>query len=297
MLGICLPSLSVPEFLTPKIRASGIQLRWKQPEGVAVRRFGISYKVENWWSSITFYVPNTKESELSVLLSDVKPGEKVTVWIWAVGDYASSAYSKAVEITRPDDMLSAIYERNLDRCKAIFEENNRSPEFIVSCFDEDGVTCVHWAAWRGAVDILSWLLENGAKADSYADGMLPIHWACSHTKNEIVDEEHLWQCVVLLQRHTNCAFNLLTDKNRSILHLAIQSNLTLLATKILNIEANFMVPDNNGDYPVHWAAYQGNLTLIDLFCQRGVKIEIYDNQKQSPLHLAVISGDIRFVLK
>ncbi|MDH4196679.1 MAG: ankyrin repeat domain-containing protein [Candidatus Aminicenantes bacterium] len=48
--------------------------------------------------------------------------------------------------------------------------------------------------------------------------------------------------------------------------------------------------DGDGDTPLHYAAYGGNVDLINYFIDKGAKLELQDAQLKTPLHLAAMSN-------
>jgi ankyrin repeat protein/tetratricopeptide (TPR) repeat protein len=48
--------------------------------------------------------------------------------------------------------------------------------------------------------------------------------------------------------------------------------------------------DNDGDTPLHYAAYGGNVELINYLIDKGAKLDLQDRQRKTPLHLAATYG-------
>ena len=46
--------------------------------------------------------------------------------------------------------------------------------------------------------------------------------------------------------------------------------------------------DKDGDTPLHYAAYGGNVELVNYFVDKGAKLELRDAQQKTPLHLAAM---------
>ena len=48
--------------------------------------------------------------------------------------------------------------------------------------------------------------------------------------------------------------------------------------------------DGDGDTPLHYAAYGGNVDLIHYFIDKGAKLDLQDRQRKTPLHLAATNN-------
>lgn len=152
-------------------------------------------------------------------------------------------------------------------------------------FDDQGVTCMHWAAKRGDYDILLQLQEYGAKLDvaaSFETRMLPIHWAASDGKNTSLK--------FLLDFHQD--MNVQDANGCSPLIIAVQYGQINSAVYLIKSGADLAVRDNNGDTALHWAAYKGFEEMVGMLMHFvPLQINLEDFYGQTPLHLAALRGN------
>jgi len=122
------------------------------------------------------------------------------------------------------------------------------PELIHSRVD--GATALHFAALRGRLDVIDWLLSQGADIDALDEefGSPPIAWANETGKMRAVD---------LLD---------LRGANYSLRHAAAIGNLEQLRNKIADNPDRVNQPDGYGT-PLHaailWGQYEAARCLLD----------------------------------
>ena len=121
---------------------------------------------------------------------------------------------------------------------------------VVELRDKDGHTLAHWAALGGHVQVLEYLIANGAPENDHSDndyGPKPIHWACVNG--------HITTVNYLLDRGIpvdECDYNECTP-----LIIAAQYGQSLVISYLLQRGADRYHMDNNRDTSLHWAAYKG----------------------------------------
>lgn len=116
--------------------------------------------------------------------------------------------------------------------------------------DSQGFTCIHWAAKRGDVEVLSQLLDCGAVLDtpaSFDTQMRPIHWAAS--------DGRLKSIKFLLDNRGD--INALDGNSCSPLIIAAQYGRVETVIYLVKNGADLNQRDVNGDTALHWAAYKG----------------------------------------
>ncbi len=128
---------------------------------------------------------------------------------------------------------------------------------LVHSRDEQGHTCLHWAAKGGDVEMLRVLTAFGADFSSRTtaeSGMMPIHWAASDGKilaikffldmRQDINSQDLNGCTPII--------------------IAAQHNQIATVIYLLKCNADVTLKDNFGDGLMHWCGYKGNVELMAL---------------------------------
>ena len=168
-----------------------------------------------------------------------------------------SVYHKLFEITK---LL-------IEYCK---ENNKEGLKKFINEKDDQGVTAIHFASFKGNVKIIKLLIENGADIFIKTKRLLNIiHYSAQGNKPSSI----MFYYFELMKKGD---FQLIKDK------------------------------DSGGSTPLHWAAYSNAedalLYLINLNIFKNEKekldfINMKDYQDFTPLHLSVTSKSSRIVMK
>lgn len=191
--------------------------------------------------------------------------------------------------------------------------------------NDNGNTTLHYAACWGALNCAKVLLANGASVDALAqDKSTPLSFAAEkghlaiakalieagaqiESKND--PEEKGGATPLLLAAHNGQLETLkyLLEKGanpceRTIdglnaLHLAIRSgsdNDQLLSI-LIDVGADINGRTNNGDSPLHYAAFMGYVKCCSLLIRKGAIIECKGQNGSSPLHFASREGQSEVV--
>ncbi len=70
------------------------------------------------------------------------------------------------------------------------------------------------------------------------------------------------------------------------LHQAAENGHLSVVQYLCEQGADMEAMDLNGDTPLHWAAYNGHLSMMQYLCEQGADKEASDRQDRTPLHLA-----------
>ncbi|XP_059200062.1 protein phosphatase 1 regulatory subunit 12C isoform X2 [Centropristis striata] len=179
---------------------------------------------------------------------------------------------------------------------------------LINCSNADGITALHQSCIDGSMEIVSFLLENGATVNQVDnEGWTPLHVAASCGYPEIAD--------FLLQNGASlCAVNCdgdvpldiaLDETTESLLHSYSQrQGVDLEAAKRLEEEqilsdartwlkegppADVQHP-RTGATPLHVAAAKGYLEALKILCQCGLDVSAVDLDGWTPLHAAAHWG-------
>lgn len=157
---------------------------------------------------------------------------------------------------------------------------------IVNCLDDQGFSCIHWAAKKGDIELLQLLHEHGAPlnlATSSDAQMLPIHWAAS--------DGVIRSIRFLLDRKQD--INAQDANGCTAAVIAAQHNHTSCVIFLCKNGCDMGIVDNNGDTALHWAAYKGHTEMVGLLSTlTPFAIENADIYGQTPVHLAAIRGNL-----
>eukprot|EP00039_Didymoeca_costata_P005817 m.84905 g.84905 ORF g.84905 m.84905 type:complete len:1100 (+) comp12988_c0_seq2:225-3524(+) len=109
-------------------------------------------------------------------------------------------------------------------------------------------------------------------------GRTALHWAAASAQAEIVSG--------LLQAGAEVSK---PDKQgATALHYASQANAISIVNHFLSYHAEH-IADHEGRFPLHWAAMQGDVQIVDLLISRDINVNLVDAQGLTCLHLAAIS--------
>ncbi|KAF4773645.1 hypothetical protein HER10_EVM0002829 [Colletotrichum scovillei] len=145
----------------------------------------------------------------------------------------------------------------------------------------DGVAPIHCAAMTGFVEAVKLLTDTGANVNIIdARGKTALHWAAFYGERAAV--EYLWET----------AKRALRDREgRTVLHLAVISGNWKTVIWLVNNDADVMVRDRQWRIPLHQAAWEGSLDVVQLMCQKNpAVVNTSDRHGLTSLCCAVENG-------
>lgn len=81
------------------------------------------------------------------------------------------------------------------------------------------------------------------------------------------------------------------ERNKTPLHIACENNAVVVFEFLMHNGADACVVDDDGNSPLHYAAYSGSQTMVKQLLERASKtINLLNKQQQTPLHWAVFRG-------
>ncbi|MGL9761743.1 MAG: ankyrin repeat domain-containing protein [Wolbachia sp.] len=150
--------------------------------------------------------------------------------------------------------------------------------------DKDGRTPLYWASWNGRLDVVEYLIGKGADISAKdKDGRNPLDVAKGHQYDNVV--EYLQQAELRLNKQLLTAVQ---DGDFAKVKDLVSRGASLDA-------ANIDAQDKDGKTPLHFAAQEGNLDMVQFFLGRGAKIEAKDIYGWTPLHFAASSDKLDIV--
>ncbi|WP_341819679.1 ankyrin repeat domain-containing protein [Wolbachia endosymbiont (group A) of Brachyopa scutellaris] len=151
---------------------------------------------------------------------------------------------------------------------------------VVNNLDESGYSPLRLAIENSNLQIVKYLIENGADLDiKYEKGFTPLHFAALFGNLELarylVDEKHV-------------SFNVLDKYGRSPLHIASENGrIELVKYLVGEKKANINVLDNQRIAPLHFVAENGNLELAKYLIENGADFYLRDRFKFTPIERAI----------
>ncbi|XP_040043376.2 protein phosphatase 1 regulatory subunit 12C isoform X2 [Gasterosteus aculeatus] len=179
---------------------------------------------------------------------------------------------------------------------------------IINCSNADGITALHQSCIDGSMEIVSFLLEQGANVNQVdSEGWTPLHVAASCGYSDIVD--------FLLREGAsvsavNCDGDVpldiaLDETTESLLQrYTVKQGVDLEAAKRLEEEQimtdarTWLIEGSPADVrhprtgatPLHVAAAKGYLEALKILCQCGLDVSAMDLDGWTPLHAAAHWG-------
>ncbi|KAE8599011.1 hypothetical protein XENTR_v10017018 [Xenopus tropicalis] len=172
---------------------------------------------------------------------------------------------------------------------------NESAEEGINALDSRGNTPLHWAVQKNKLDCLKVLLCRGADPNiQNCYRLSPLHLAIQLFHNSIAEA---------LILHSTTDINLEGDLgNTPVMQACCKDNHEAL-NLLLGRGAKLCKQNKLGCYPIHMTAFMGSLKCMDIILKKGEEmgytidhhINFTNNEKSSPLHLAVQNGNIDVV--
>nr|XP_061792376.1 protein phosphatase 1 regulatory subunit 12C-like [Nerophis lumbriciformis] len=221
---------------------------------------------------------------------------------------------KRVRFDRAAEFLAACASCDTEEARLMLQEaevmtsSNEDGTEMINCSNADGITALHQACIDGSMEMVSFLLENGANVNQVdSEGWTPLHVASSCGYREIAD--------FLLRRgasltSVNCdgevPVDIALDENTEALlqEYSLRQGVDLEAVKRLEEEqitadartwltegppADVRHP-RTGATPLHVAAAKGYVEALKLLCQCGLDVSATDFDGWTPLHAAAHWG-------
>jgi len=179
------------------------------------------------------------------------------------------------------DMHAALH----DACKAgsmdAFQYVLKLPGTDINGRDVDSATALHWAVYKGHLEIAKALVANGADITARTKNeQTPLHWAAIAGHMQCL--HFLVKCGADIHAVDSCGYN--------IVHLGAQNNKPFVCFYGINSGIPIDALDNSGHTALHWAAYKGKSMLALYFIKHGATIDVPDKQGRTPLHWTALKG-------
>ncbi|XP_028131929.1 uncharacterized protein LOC114327487 [Diabrotica virgifera virgifera] len=156
--------------------------------------------------------------------------------------------------------------------------------------DKQGYTPLHYAAWRGRLEVTQLLVDRKANinaADTSTAGKKPIHVAAENNNENIIG--------FLLSKGVSIDD---ADKNgRTPLHYAAEFDQFEVAKFLIEKGADINAADTSttGEKPIHVAAENNSKNIIEFLISKGVSVNDTDKDGRTPLYWASWNGHVDVV--
>ncbi|XP_074549498.1 protein phosphatase 1 regulatory subunit 12C isoform X2 [Halichoeres trimaculatus] len=222
---------------------------------------------------------------------------------------------KSVRFDSAAEFLAACASGDTDEAQVMLQEaretklrNREDAADIINCSNADGITALHQACIDGSMEIVSFLLDNGANVNQVdSEGWTPLHVAASCGYPDIA--EFLLQKGASLSA-VNCDGDVpldivLDETTESLLQdYTLKQGVDLEAAKRREEEQimtdartwlNEGLPSDirhpkTGATPLHVAAAKGYIEALKILCQCGLDVSAVDFDGWTPLHAAAHWG-------
>ncbi|KAM4688925.1 transient receptor potential cation channel subfamily A member 1 [Discoglossus pictus] len=172
---------------------------------------------------------------------------------------------------------------------------NESAGEVLNATDASGKTPLQWAVHKNQINCVKLLLSRGADPNILNMYRLSaLHIAIQLHYNTIVEE---------LILHSTTNINLEGDLgNTPIMQACYKDNPEALLM-LCNHGAKLCKRNKLGCFPIHMTAFSGSIKCMDIVLKKGEEngfaiedhINFTDNEKSSPLHVAVQNGGLEIV--
>nr|BCR37381.1 transient receptor potential cation channel subfamily A member 1 isoform 277V [Buergeria japonica] len=177
----------------------------------------------------------------------------------------------------------------------VFMIVNEGTDEVLNAKDSKGSTPLHWAVIKNQVDSVKILLSRGADPNLLNFYCLaPLHLAIQLHHNKIVEE---------LLNHSTTDMNLEGDLGNTPIMAACYKDNSEALIMLFNHGAKLCKRNRIGCFPIHMTVFAGSLKCMELVLKKGEEfgfsiedhINFTDNEKSSPLHVAVQNGRLEIV--
>jgi len=171
----------------------------------------------------------------------------------------------------------------------------------------------HSSAYQGDFGALKLKFAENPKLATMKDlnQRMPLHWACSGGRDDIVDlllnqmevplneqDDAGWtplmiassaghESIVIMLLEKSADIHIINFTGQSCLHYAASKNQATIAMALLQSGAEVNIQDKTtGASPLHRAASKGHIKMVELLVENDAIINMEDNYKNTPLHLA-----------
>jgi ankyrin repeat protein len=185
------------------------------------------------------------------------------------------------------DKMFEVGKEDLETVKSYVNENNQKCLSLVNAKRMDAWTVLHYAAYSGKLDVVKYLVEQGADVDAKTVvGWTVLHDAAYSGTLDIVK--------YLVEQGAN------VDAKNNVgwtpLHAAASSGKLDVVKYLVDEQgADVDAKNNDGWTVLHAAAYYGTLDIVQYLVEQGADVDAERNDGYTVLHSAAASGKLDIV--
>uniref|UniRef100_A0A8C6K492 Uncharacterized protein n=1 Tax=Melopsittacus undulatus TaxID=13146 RepID=A0A8C6K492_MELUD len=256
----------------------------------ALRSWNLKHQIFS--SCFSTVLPDEREFQYAAKMNNLETMEKL--------------FKKNVNINAVDTLKRTAFHFAVARSHVSVVDFLLHHKARLDMADQHGLTVIHLAAWTGNLDIMRKLVKAGAdqKAKN-EEGMNVLHFAAQNNSVKIVD-------YVLQDLHLN-DLNKPDRKGKKPFLLASEKGHVDMINNLITLKLFTSEKDKEGNTALHLAAKNGHTEVVKILLEQWGEINDLNEvraqnllkyiesiifppqQKNSPLHLAVISNQLPVV--
>jgi len=158
----------------------------------------------------------------------------------------------------------------------------------INDIDNDGYTPLHITSYEGDIELMKYLISNGANVNAKDNiGETPLHIAAEYG--------HLETVKYLVSQGVN--LNSRDNDEQTPLHEAAEGygRQIEVVKYLLAHGAEVNAKDENGKTPLHMASNKGNFEFVKCLVSKGARFNIKDHYDETPLNYAQRKGFVEIV--
>ena len=181
------------------------------------------------------------------------------------------------------EIIDAVKSNDLNTVKSIIEEDKNQ----VNTHDNRNCYAIHYACNIDSVDIVRYLVENGANINVQdVDGDIPISWALARGHKDIAK--------LLIEKGAD--LNISNNNGYTLLHWAAFSSDGEIAQLFIDKGVNLNTVDFEHKTALHHAGERENVEVAKVLIKAGADVELKDDYGRTPLVItARQNGNIEII--
>ena len=162
-------------------------------------------------------------------------------------------------------------------------------DFINAKTDGDNQTALHYASFRGNIELIKLLISNYAEINALTNtGYNMIHKAAMGNKPS---------AIVYFNKKYNMNLEDTDENKMNALHLAVRNNMENSVIFLLSLGLDPNIRDKDGCTALHYAVRKGQARIIKKLLQRGADKNLTDYKGKTPVTIAKNKDEIKEIFR